>query len=173
MTTLIAKFVELLRRLGAALTLLFLAACASVQLNWQSLKTQIRNQFPSVEHITTTDFKENYSGQAHIIDVRNADEFEVSHLPGAVHFQDADQLATWIQEQPKQPIVVYCSVGYRSAQMVKSLQKLGLQQVVNLEGSIFEWVNQGESVVDRNGPTQKVHPFNQKWGQLLEKQYHP
>ncbi len=173
MTLLMAKIIEFFRRLGAALTLLFLAACTSVQLDWQSLKTQIRNQFPAVEHITTQDFKANYSGKAHVIDVRNPDEFAVSHIPGAVHFQDAGQLAAWIQQQPTQPVVVYCSVGYRSAQMVKSLQKLGLQEVVNLEGSIFEWVNQGESVVDQDGPTQKVHPFNQKWGQLLEKQYHP
>ncbi|MEO0375178.1 MAG: rhodanese-like domain-containing protein, partial [Cyanobacteria bacterium P01_A01_bin.17] len=160
MTQLIAKIVEYLRRLGAALTLLFMIACDPGQLNWQDLKTQIRNQFPSVEHITTTDFKEDYAGNALVVDVRNADEFAVSHIPGAVHFQDADQLADWIKQQPSQPVVVYCSVGYRSAQMAQSLQKHGLQQVVNLEGSIFEWANQGESVVTSTGPTPKVHPFN-------------
>ncbi len=168
-----AEIMKLFRRLGAALAFIFMTACASAQLNWQSLKAQIRNQFPSVEHITTTDFKENYSGSALVVDVRNADEFAVSHIPDAVHFQDADQLAAWIKRQPTQPVVVYCSVGYRSAQMAKSLQKLGLQQVVNLEGSIFEWANQGEPVVAPTGPTQKVHPFNEKWGQLLEEKYHP
>lgn len=173
MPQLITKIVEYLRRLGAALMLLFIVACNPVSLNWEDLKTQIRNQFPSVQHITIADFKKNYADKALVVDVRNTDEFSVSHIPGAVHFQHADQLATWIKQQPKQPVVIYCSVGYRSAQMAQSLQKRGLQQVVNLEGSIFEWANQGESVVAAAGPTQKVHPFNEKWGQLLEDQYHP
>jgi rhodanese-related sulfurtransferase len=162
-----------LRRLGATLTLLFMTACASAQLNWQSLKTQIRHQFPSVEPITTKDFKRNYFKKALVIDVRTPDEFAVSHIPGAVHFQDAEKLATWIKQQPAQPIIVYCSVGYRSAQMAQSLQKRDVQQVFNLEGSIFEWANAGEPIVMATGPTHKVHPFNQKWGQLLEAQYHP
>ncbi len=168
-----AKLMDLLRQFGAILTLLLMTSCTSAQLNWKSLKTQIRQQFPAVEHITITDFKQHYAGKALVIDVREANEFAVSHIPDAVHFQDPDKLAVWIEQQPTQPVVVYCSVGYRSAKMAASLNKLGLQQVVNLEGSIFEWANQGEPVLSQTGPTQKVHPFNEKWGQLLQKQYHP
>ncbi|MGF1603002.1 MAG: rhodanese-like domain-containing protein [Thermosynechococcaceae cyanobacterium] len=170
---LISKFLTLLRRLGAMFSLLCITACASVQLNWQSLKTQIRNQFPTVAHISTTEFKEGYLGKSLLVDVRNDDEFAVSHIAGAVHFQDAGKLAAWIKQQPAQPVIVYCSVGYRSAQMVQSLQKLGIKPVFNLEGSIFEWANKGDPVVTQAGPTTKVHPFNEKWGQLLETQYHP
>ena len=47
------------------------------------------------------------------------------------------------------------------------LQKLGFTDVYNLFGSIVEWVNQGNPVVDKNGsPTTKVHTFRpeyEKW----------
>jgi rhodanese-related sulfurtransferase len=168
-----AKFLTLIRRLGTMFILLWITACTTVPINWQNLKTQIRQQFPTVTHITTTTFKKNYLGKSLLIDVRDDDEFAVSHIAGAVHFQDANQLAAWIKQQPAQPVIVYCSVGYRSARMAQSLQKLGIKQVFNLEGSIFEWANEGDPVVTQTGAATKVHPFNEKWGQLLEQKYHP
>lgn len=170
---LMTRPVTILRHLVGTLIFFCITACTSTPLSWSSLKTHIRAQFPTVTHITTADFRDNYLGQSLLVDVRDQAEFSVSHINGAVHFQDAAQLAAWIKQQPNQPVVLYCSVGYRSAQMAKALQKKGIEQVVNLEGSIFEWANQGQPVVNATGPTDKVHAFNQKWGQLLEEKYHP
>ena len=42
--------------------------------------------------------------------------------------------------------------------------------VYNLEGGIFRWHNDYNTVVSQVGETEAVHPFNRKWGQLLERQ---
>jgi hypothetical protein len=41
---------------------------------------------------------------------------------------------------------------------------------MNLYGSIFEWVNQGNPVVNKdNQPTQQVHTYNKNWSRWVEK----
>ena len=47
-----------------------------------------------------------------------------------------------------------------------------MKRVFNLSGSIFAWVNQGNPVVNKQGPTRFVHPYNRHWGQLLDKKLH-
>ncbi|MBM4128420.1 MAG: rhodanese-like domain-containing protein [Nitrospira sp.] len=84
-----------------------------------------------------------------ILDARTAREFEVSHIPGAtwVGFEDfsLDRL-TGID--PKKPVAIYCSVGYRSERIAEQLHRHGYPNVVNVYGGIFEWVNTGHAVVE-------------------------
>jgi rhodanese-related sulfurtransferase len=104
-----------------------------------------------------------------ILDAREKDEYAVSHLPNAVfigykHFEK-DALKTVPKDKP---IVVYCSIGYRSEKIGEKLQKMGFTKVYNLYGSIFEWMNQGNEVVDNQGVvTKKVHTFNRNWSQWV------
>jgi hypothetical protein len=64
-------------------------------------------------------------------------------------------------------------VGWRSADLVTNLRAEGYHNSFNLKGSIFEWANSGQKVYKNNEKeTHLVHPFNKKWGVLLEKQYH-
>ena len=66
------------------------------------------------------------------------------------------------------PIILYCSVGYRSEKLGKKLQKKGFTNVKNLYGSIFEWINQGYTVENTKGQTShKVHTYNKKWSQYV------
>lgn len=66
-------------------------------------------------------------------------------------------------------IVLYCSVGYRSEKIGEKLQKMGYTDVNNLFGSLFEWVNRGYKVVDKDGnETQKVHTYNKDWSQWVD-----
>ncbi|MEM8660723.1 MAG: rhodanese-like domain-containing protein [Pseudomonadota bacterium] len=71
---------------------------------------------------------------------------------------------------------MYCSVGYRSSKATEQLLKLGLSNVHNLEGSIFEWANEGKPLVqggsDSLTPSHVVHPFDDNWGQLLRVELH-
>lgn len=99
------------------------------------------------------------------LDTREPEEFKVSHIPGARltgydHF-DPSMLA----DIPKnQPIIVYCSVGYRSERIGEKLQKLGFTQVRNLYGGIFDWMSSGQSVVNEtNQATEDVHTYNRMW----------
>jgi len=75
-----------------------------------------------------------------LLDVRAAAEFDVSHLPGALPAPSVGQALDLIQARPTAgPVVLYCSVGYRSADLAAQLQAHGLTNLYNLEGSIFQW----------------------------------
>ncbi|HXM26565.1 MAG TPA: rhodanese-like domain-containing protein [Chthoniobacterales bacterium] len=51
-----------------------------------------------------------------LIDVRARQEYEVSHLPGAVWAETPQQIASTMREASDgQAVVLYCSVGVRSS----------------------------------------------------------
>lgn len=106
-----------------------------------------------------------------LLDTRSKAEFEVSHLPHAqwVGYDDFD--LNRVKKVPKNAnVVLYCSVGYRSEKVGEKLLAAGYQHVHNLYGSLFEWVNQGNSVVDNQGnPTQRVHAYSRLWGVWLKR----
>lgn len=105
-----------------------------------------------------------------ILDARPESEYEISHIEGAkrIGFRKIDK--TSLEGVDKdEPIVVYCSIGYRSEKVGEKLKKMGYTKVYNLYGSIFEWVNQGNEVVDKNNkPTKKVHTYNKRWSKWVE-----
>ncbi len=106
-----------------------------------------------------------------LLDTRARREFEVSHLPGAqwVGFDEFD-LKRVAAVPRDSPIVVYCSVGYRSERIGEKLLAAGFTHVRNLYGSIFEWVNQGYPLVDSAGkPTNRIHAYNRAWGVWVDK----
>lgn len=107
--------------------------------------------------------------QYFVLDTRESKEYAVSHIPGAVdagydHF-DPKIVADITKDQP---ILVYCSVGYRSERIGEKLKSMGYTKVYNLYGGIFDWKNKGNTVVDPSGkPTEKVHTYNFQWSQWL------
>lgn len=103
--------------------------------------------------------------------MREPDEFAVSHLSGAIQVSPdatSDQLINKIDFS--KPIVVYCSIGYRSSALARRLAAAGAKVVKNLEGSIFKWGNEGRPMVSNSGATDKVHPYNRKFGRMLKEE---
>jgi rhodanese-related sulfurtransferase len=103
------------------------------------------------------------------LDARAYREYEVSRIPNAL----------WIGYKEFEPghvgqidldatVIVYCSVGYRSEKITEELEELGFTNVSNLYGGIFDWVNQGQQIVNDKGPTNQVHGYNKKWGQWVK-----
>ncbi|MBO0930935.1 rhodanese-like domain-containing protein [Fibrella aquatilis] len=123
----------------------------------------------SVPVVTCNELKQ--MPEAVRLDARERKEFDVSHLPGArwIGYNDFDLKR--VADLPKTtPIVVYCSVGFRSEKVGEKLQAAGYTNIHNLYGSIFEWVNQGNQVVDSTDkPTQYVHAYSRTWGIWLKR----
>ena len=163
--------------LGIVLISGLVQGCQTQSLSWPVLKSQIRNEFPAVEHISITEFEQHLenapTADVLIVDVRAPEEFAVSHLKGAVNLEEADAIVALAQQRQVEQVVIYCSVGYRSARMADALEQQGWDAVVNLEGSIFEWANSGRTVFVGDEPVEVVHPFDPEWGQLLDAAYHP
>lgn len=106
-----------------------------------------------------------------LLDTRSRAEYDVSHLPNARWVGYDDFNLTRVRGLPKDAnVVLYCSVGYRSEKVGEKLLAAGYPRVHNLDGSLFEWVNQGNAVVGRDGkPTQRVHAYNRMWGVWLNR----
>jgi rhodanese-related sulfurtransferase len=107
-----------------------------------------------------------------IFDTREPAEYAVSHIPGAKYLGfdkfDASQLSNIPQNTP---IVLYCSIGYRSEKTGNKLQKMGFTQVYNLYGSIFEWANKGFPLENQAGkPAKILHTYDEKWSHWVKNQ---
>lgn len=121
----------------------------------------------SVPQITVDELE--YKDGVCLLDARELEEYEVSHIEGAQHIGYEKLNKEILKSIPKeQTIVLYCSVGYRSEKIGEQLQNMGYTKVYNLYGSIFEWVNQGNPVVNENGTTTSVHTYNKRWSKWLE-----
>jgi len=141
----------------------------------EHLKQEIRARFPSVRTISTADLAASLERPAGdhplLLDVRAAEEFAVSHLPGAeLASNPTDAIARIETAQPVRVVVLYCSVGYRSADAASRLQARGYTNVFNLEGSIFQWANEGRPLFRGEMPVKVVHPFDNDWGRFLNRE---
>lgn len=136
---------------------------------WLSVNQYIDKHYPSVTHIEVDELKLRLeTNPLVLIDVREPNEFEISHLPGAVNVTELSQMS-WEKDME---IVVYCSVGVRSAAFAEKLTAAGYLKVDNLKGSIFGWANRGYPLKRGLENAFGVHPFNDKWGSLLDAKYH-
>jgi hypothetical protein len=59
------------------------------------------------------------------------------------------------------------AVGCRSGAMAHRLRAAGSTEVQNLEGSIFQWVNEHRPLVHGDERVTKVHPYTDGLGRLL------
>jgi molybdopterin/thiamine biosynthesis adenylyltransferase/rhodanese-related sulfurtransferase len=75
------------------------------------------------------------------VDVREADEWEQGHIPGAVlvpksHLEQ--EIETKAADRTR-PVVLYCAGGIRSVFAARTLQGMGYATVVSMSGGFTEW----------------------------------
>jgi molybdopterin/thiamine biosynthesis adenylyltransferase/rhodanese-related sulfurtransferase len=90
-----------------------------------------------------------------LLDVREQDEWQEGHLPGAVHIPRGNlesRVETLIPDRSRE-IVVYCAVGARSAFAAKSLIELGYDNVASMAGGFTDWKRNGYDVQTSNALT--------------------
>ena len=121
--------------------------------------------------IEATTLNERQTPNLVYLDAREKEEFDVSHIKGAIFVGYADFDISKLPGLSKETsIVVYCSVGYRSEKIAEKLLQNGYAKTQNLFGGIFDWINKGYSVYDTSEKkTQKVHGYNESWGKWLTK----
>src|SRR5216110_3730211 len=81
------------------------------------------------------------SGEAVIVDVRDKDEWDEGHIPGAMHMSRGT-IELDIEEKVPDTnamIICHCGGGGRGALATESLQKMGCKNVRNLAGGFKAW----------------------------------
>lgn len=166
---------------GVSFVLIGIGHCGYGKLRWmQSLELaseHIKEKFDEVDHISTDTLSallEADRSRVVLIDARAPKEYAVSRIPGALNAQDPATVKAILQSlktDELSTIITYCSIGYRSAELATLLEqdddvKLPVKNVL---GSIFQWAKEDRPLESSAGkPTEKVHPFNETWGRLLE-----
>ena len=82
------------------------------------------------------------------VDVREPDEWEEGHIPGAIHITRGrleSRIEGLVPDKGRQ-LIVYCSVGSRSAFAAKALGEMGYIDVVSLDGGYADWKRNGFDV---------------------------
>ncbi|MFH1569984.1 MAG: rhodanese-like domain-containing protein [Gemmatimonadota bacterium] len=138
-----------------------------------ALNRAIALRFPSVSRLTTGDLA-GWLARADtvrpvLLDVRAPEEFTVSHLAGARLAPSLEPALAVLAAAPADtPVVAYCSVGWRSTALAARLQARGYTRVYTLEGSLFQWANEGRPVYADAGQVQVVHPYGEPWSRFLD-----
>ena len=81
------------------------------------------------------------SGDAIVIDVREKDEWDEGHIPGATHMSRGT-IELDIEEKVPDPnamIICHCCGGGRSALAAENLQKMGYKNVRSMADGLKAW----------------------------------
>lgn len=111
-----------------------------------------------IEEIDTSHLLAMQARGMPVIDVREPEEFAAGHVPGAVNiprgvleFQVDGHPALNFKTDPhlshrREPVILYCRTGGRSALAAEALKRLGFDRPLSLAGGYLQWTADGGSV---------------------------
>jgi rhodanese-related sulfurtransferase len=140
---------------------------------WGRLKDEVRERFPTVPRLTTTelaDWHKKPETQPLLLDARTEAEYNASRLPGALR-ADVNPRQLGIEGKFDQPLVIYCAVGFDSAPAAVRFLAQGYRRVQYLDGGIFLWANEGRPLENAHGSTDKVNPANSRYLSFLNRSH--
>jgi molybdopterin/thiamine biosynthesis adenylyltransferase/rhodanese-related sulfurtransferase len=111
--------------------------------NYRDLLQQVKSEIDEVDSSRARQLIEDDSPS--IVDVRERDEWDEGHLPGAVHIPRGyleSRIEGAVPDKSKL-VLVYCAGGNRSALAAKTLEELGYDKVVSLAGGFTDWKRNG------------------------------
>lgn len=100
----------------------------------------------TIPEIDIAQLEDHLEGGGSLLDVRNPDEFDEAHVPGAILIPLPD-LAGRLAEVPAgEPLAVICRSGHRS--MVACEMLAGVPRTaVNVAGGTIAWMASGRTIV--------------------------
>lgn len=126
--------------------MLSLFACQGQQTQAEEATTAPQTETAQVatsEKMPPADFWTSYEAEtdAQLIDVRTPEEIAEGKVPGAtmMNFRDAkfqSQLETLNKEKP---VYLYCRSGGRSGQAAATMERIGFQHIIDMQGGMTAW----------------------------------
>jgi len=114
---------------------------------YRDLLAQVKTEIDEISSIEAHERLESSDGSI-FVDVREPDEWDEGHIPGAIYTGRGrlEQRIEGLVPDKGRALVVYCSAGSRSAFSAKVLEELGYSNVVNLAGGFSDWKRNGFEV---------------------------
>jgi rhodanese-related sulfurtransferase len=111
--------------------------------NYRELLQQVRGEISEVDATHARALIDER--EPVIVDVREQEEWDEGHIPGAVHIPRGHLESRIERAAPdsSRPVLVYCSAGNRSAFAAKTLGELGYDEVTSLAGGFTDWKRSG------------------------------
>ena len=151
-----------------------LLSCFTFQANAQKTLDELLNQYNRnrAPYISVQELAMPKT-DAIILDAREKEEYDVSHLKDAIFVGynrfEIDSIQDKLVNKDKK-IVVYCSLGIRSETVAEKLKKAGFTNVYNLYGGIFEWKNKDFPIYNlKENETDSIHAFSKEWSKWVKK----
>jgi sulfur-carrier protein adenylyltransferase/sulfurtransferase len=111
---------------------------------YRELLAQVKDE---IEEVPASDVLERLEDDDRplLLDVREQDEWQEGHLPGAIHVErgNLESRIEGIIPDRGREVVVYCAAGARSAFAAKSLTELGYTNVSSMIGGFTDWKRNG------------------------------
>ncbi|PWW62041.1 rhodanese-like domain-containing protein [Actinokineospora spheciospongiae] len=109
---------------------------------------------PDVPTTTVADIPAELPEGTALLDVRERDEWDAGHAPGAAHIP-MSELAGRLGDLTDTTYLVICRSGGRSARVTTYLNANGWE-AANVDGGMQVWEAQGRPVVSDTDPTPRV-----------------
>jgi molybdopterin/thiamine biosynthesis adenylyltransferase/rhodanese-related sulfurtransferase len=110
---------------------------------YRELLQQVKDEIAEIDAQTARERLDHDSPA--FVDVREQNEWDEGHIPGAVHVPrgSLESKIEGVVPDHTRPVIVYCAGGTRSAFAAKTLEELGYEDVVSLAGGFTDWKRNG------------------------------
>jgi sulfur-carrier protein adenylyltransferase/sulfurtransferase len=111
--------------------------------SYRELLQQVRDEIAEVDAARARELID--AGDVLLVDVREQDEWDEGHIPGAVHIPRGNLESRIERAAPDrtQALVLYCAAGNRSAFAARTLEELGYTDVASLAAGFTDWKRNG------------------------------
>jgi sulfur-carrier protein adenylyltransferase/sulfurtransferase len=108
----------------------------------------VRRVKEQIDEVDPSDVRELTNEGVALVDVRETEEWDTGHLPGAKHVPRGyleSRIDAAVPDR-SQRVILYCASGNRSALAANTLQELGYDHVESMTGGITLWKDRGYPV---------------------------
>ncbi len=105
----------------------------------------LREARAQIKEVTPQEVDALPAGEATLVDVREASEWEQGHLPGARHVSKSyiEQQIEAAAPDRDAPVILYCAGGVRSLFAAQTLAEMGYTDVASMSGGFQAWKGAG------------------------------
>ncbi len=100
-----------------------------------------------IRQVPAADALRDINPETVLLDVRESNEWNMAHIPGAIFIPLAEveeKVEALVPRESK--VIVYCASGNRSAFAADSMRQMGYADVASMAGGIRGWVDAGGEI---------------------------